>query len=180
MHKHRIEASALRNLSNFFLVVGNGDTLSTLRGLINEVESGVSLDDIFKRVVDHARVQAEEKSDPFSRLKDWATIASHTKSDEDFTRAEDILPEVKTSNQRGMAKKLLVRALAHSDHFEDARTFAGNIKSGYWRAEAFMEVHEVSKDPADIALAESAMDHIHNKDIKDEVAAQIRAARHRK
>ena len=174
---HKMEDVALRNLSNFFLLVGNGDTLETLRGLIKEVEGGVSLEDIFKKVVSHARIQADKEEDLFQCFREWTIIAGHTGEDADLARAEDLLPKIHSPNQRGVAKKLLVKALAKAGHLEDARTVSGNIKNAYWRAEAYLKLYEISNDAGDISSAIFAAEHINGADAKGEVLAQIKAAR---
>ena len=178
--KNKMSAVATENLANFFLVVGNGNTLETLRGLIDELGRGTTLEAIFEKVVAHARIKADKEEDPFSRFKNWATIASQTGADEDLAMVEDLLPEIQSPNQRGMAKKLFVKVLAKAGHLEDAATVAGNIRSAYWRAEAYLERWKVVGGTADIDRASEAVEHIISSDAKEEVLAQIRAARHKK
>jgi hypothetical protein len=173
----------IRTLVNFFLFLGNGDTFKALRGFMEEVESGVPLENVFQRIVEEARLRAEkaeEEEGAFSSLKEWVVIACNTGEDSDLMRIEDLLPKIKSSSQRPMAKRLLVKALAKSGHLEDARTMAGNIRNSYWRAEAWLEVHNVSNDPSDLRAAEEAAKLIEASEAREEVLAQIRAAKHKK
>ena len=171
---------ALRNLSKFFLTVGNGETLETLRGLVEEVEKGVPLEKIFQKVVAQARIEAASEKDHFKCLHDWAVIAGYTHEDSDLMMAEDYLLKIQAPNQRGAAKKMLVKAFAKAGHVGDARTLAGNIRSHYWRGEAYLEVYGISHDPADIKKAIDAAGAIISSDPKEEVLAKIRAAQHKK
>ena len=177
---HKMDEVVLRNLSNFFLLVGNGETLDTLRGLIKEVERGVSLEGIFKKIIAQARLQAEKEKDPFAGLKSWSIIAGHTGDDADLAMVEDLLSKITAPNQRAVGKKLLVKALAKSGNLEDARTMAGNIRSAYWRAEAYLEVYKVSNDQGDLASAEATVEAINSSELQTEVIAQIKAAQRSK
>lgn len=173
------EAVALRKLSKFFLLVGNGDTLTALRGVIEKRESGASVEDIFKEVVAQARIDADNEDEPTKRLRNWANIAYHTGEESDLEKVEALLPKIHNPNQRALGKKLLARALAKSGYLEDARTLAGNIKSAHWRAEAFLEIHAISEEQEDLRAAEDACGHIGEAslEVKSEVEALIQAAK---
>lgn len=178
--QHKLKAVALSNLSDFFLTVGNGNTFETLRSLIQEVESGVSLEKIFERIIGNARQKANEQPDAFSRLRSWAMIAGETHLDDDYDNAQDILHEIHSSNQRAKAKTLLVKALAKMGHLEDAKVLAEHIKNAYWRAEAFLKIYKITGDEDSFAKAKLAAKEVQSEEAQDEISAQILAAKHTK
>jgi len=174
---NKMNIKSLQSLADFFLTVGNGETYAALRGVVDDISNGVSLDQVFKKIVAQARIQARQGCDPFSRLKNWATIAANTKDAADFAEAEALMSKIQSPNQRAPAKKILARAYAKAGRLGEARTRAHDIKSAYWRAEAYLEIYGVSKEAGDLVLAKDAADRIINPDAQDEVMAQIGAAK---
>lgn len=129
------------------------------------------------QAIHKATKQEEPAIDPFALFRSLAEVASQTKADVDFDRAEDCLHQIGPIDQTWQALALLAGAHAKAGNIDTARFIASNkIESPYWCAEAHLEIYRVTGDKQDLIAVQDLISSVASPENRKELLAQIREA----